>query len=57
MSLQALIETSRIRDLDRAGYERLEQARQRQREYDREIERQVANKAVNHELLARTCSL
>ncbi|MBH3459264.1 MULTISPECIES: hypothetical protein [Pseudomonas] len=57
MSLQALIETSRIRDLDSAGYQRLEQARQRQREYDREIEKQVAKKAVNHELLARTCSL
>lgn len=57
MSLQALIETSRIRNLDSAGYQRLEQARQRQREYDREIEKQVAKKAVNHELLARTCSL
>ena len=57
MSLQALINLSRIRDLDRAGTARLEEARQRQRDLDREMERQVANKAVNHELLARTCSL
>lgn len=57
MSLQALIEISRIRDLDREGTVRLEQARQRQRDYDRDIEKQVANKAVSHKLLAKTCSL
>lgn len=57
MTLQALIDLSRIRDIDRAGNVRLEQARQRQREYDRKIEKQVANKAVSHELLAKTCSL
>ncbi|KPW34081.1 Uncharacterized protein ALO51_00364 [Pseudomonas amygdali] len=57
MSLQALIDLSRIRDLSREGSDRLEQARQRQRDYDRKIEKQVANKAVGHALLAKTCSL
>lgn len=57
MSLQALINLSRVRDLDRDGDVRLEQARQRQRAYDREIEQKVAKKAVTHELLCRTCSL
>lgn len=57
MTLQQLIDLSRIRELDSAGYARLAQARQRQREYDREIEKQVANKAVSHELLAKTCNL
>lgn len=57
MSLQALIDPSRIRDLSREGSDRLEQARQRQRDYDRKIEKQVANKAVGHALLAKTCSL
>ncbi|MGJ7515152.1 hypothetical protein ACSFE6_12550 [Pseudomonas baetica] len=57
MSLQALIDLSRIRDLDRDGSARLELARQRQREYDHKIERQVANKAAGHALLAKTCSL
>jgi hypothetical protein len=57
MSLQQLIELSNIRDLDQAGYERLQQARQRQREYDKKIEQQVANKRVGPELLARTCSI
>lgn len=57
MGLKELIETSKISDLDSAGYQRLEQARQRQREYDRQIELQVARKAVGHELLARTCGL
>lgn len=57
MSLQALINLSRVRDLDRDGDVRLELARQRQRAYDREIEQKVAKKAVTHELLSRTCSL
>jgi hypothetical protein len=57
MSLQALIELSRIRDLDRDGNARLEQARQRQREFDLEIEKKIAYKAVSRELLAKTCSL
>jgi hypothetical protein len=57
MTLQQLIKISKIRELDQAGYERLEQARQRQREYDKKIEQQVANKAVSHELLAKTCSI
>ncbi|WP_338924400.1 hypothetical protein V0M98_32830 (plasmid) [Pseudomonas silesiensis] len=57
MTLQQLIDLSQIRELDSAGYARLAQARQRQREYDREIEKQVANKAVSHELLAKTCNL
>lgn len=57
MSLQTLINLSRVRDLDRDGDVRLEQARQRQRAYDREIEQKVAKKAVTHELLSRTCSL
>tara|TARA_R110001592_G_scaffold86235_2_gene254566 strand:- start:37 stop:210 length:174 start_codon:yes stop_codon:yes gene_type:complete len=57
MSLQALIEISRIRDLDRESSARLELARQRQRQYDREIEKQIANKAVSNKLLAKACSL
>lgn len=57
MSLQKLIELSQIRELDQAGLLRLEQARQRQRDFDRAIEKQVANKAVGHELLAKTCSI
>ncbi|WP_274644019.1 hypothetical protein [Pseudomonas serbica] len=57
MSLKALIDLSQIRELDSAGHARLEQARQRQREYDREIEKQVANKAVSQELLAKVCNL
>jgi hypothetical protein len=57
MSLQALIDLSRVRDLNRDSNDRLEQARQRQRDYDRKIEKQVANKAVGHALLAKTCSL
>lgn len=57
MSLQALIEISSIQDLDREGEVRLEQARQRQRAYDREIEQKVAKKAVTQELLSRTCSI
>ena len=57
MSLQALIDLSRVRDLNRDSNNRLEQARQRQRDYDRKIEKQVANKAVGHALLAKTCSL
>lgn len=57
MSLQALIDLSRIRDLNRESNARLEQARQRQSDYDRRIEKQVANKAVGHALLAKTCSL
>ena len=57
MTLLQLIDLSNIRELDPAGLLRLEQARQRQRDYDRAIEKQVANKAVSHELLAKTCSI
>lgn len=57
MTLQALIDLSRIRDLDRDSDVRLEQARQRQRDYDQKIERQVANKAAGHALLSKACSL
>jgi ABC-type transporter Mla MlaB component len=57
MTLQQLIDLSQIRELDSAALARLEQARQRQRDYDKEIEKQVANKAVSHALLAKTCNL
>jgi len=57
MTLQTLIEISRIRDLDAAALIRLEAARLRQRAYDEELERMVAKKTVSHELLERTCSI
>lgn len=57
MTLQTMIEMSRIRELDAAALIRLEAARLRQRAYDEELERMVAKKAVSHELLERTCSI
>ena len=57
MSLKALTDLSSIRHIDRDAQRRLEDARQRHREYDSRIEKQVANKTVGHELLAKTCSL
>lgn len=57
MSLQNLIEMSKIRDLDPGQCERLVQARERQREHDRKIEKQVAAKRVTQELLNKTCGL
>lgn len=57
MSLQALIDISRRRGLDQEIRESLAEARRRQQEHDREIERQIASKAVSRDLLAKTCSL
>jgi hypothetical protein len=57
MSLQALINLSKIRDLDEGQLERLSQARVRQRAFDEGLERKVAAKRVTEELLNKTCGL
>jgi hypothetical protein len=57
LSLQQLIELSKIKNLSPASQERLAEARRRHRDFDEKIERQVANKRVGHELLSKTCSI
>lgn len=57
MSLQALIELSNVRELSKDGYERLLKARERQRELDIKIEKQVRLKHVGQELLNKACSI
>jgi len=57
MSLQALIELSKITTLSEESIALLQAARKRHAEYDEKIEKQVRNKHVGHELLMKTCSI
>jgi len=57
MSLQTLIELSKITELTPEGQARLQEARKRASEFDRKIEEQVRLKHVGHELLMKTCSI
>jgi len=57
MSLQALIDLSKVTHLSAESIQRLQAARQRHREFDQKIEAQVAKKAVGQELLMRACNL
>lgn len=57
MSLQALNELSKIRNLNKDGYQMLEKACKSQKEFDDRIEKQVLLKHVGQALLNKSCSI
>ncbi|WP_095112951.1 hypothetical protein [Pseudomonas sp. Irchel 3H7] len=59
MSLIALIELTNRRKYEASDVRaaRMEESRERLRQYDQEIEKRIASQTVSQALLAKTCSL